>query len=93
MQPIIPGLEDALEAFMGTDSWWGLVEAARQLAEASGTFTVDDLTYTGEADQRIKGAALAYLRSTGEIEPVSYTRTIKPTSHGRPIVRWKRREV
>ena len=89
MQEPLPGLEDVIAEFSGSDSWPGLIEQARQVAHDHGTFTVDDLTYTGENDQRIKGAALAYLRQIKVIEPLEMTRTIKPTSHGRPVVRWR----
>lgn len=91
-QQPLPGLEDVLEAFMGAACWPALVAQVRELAEAREDFTVDDLVYSGSADARIKGAALMYLHRAGEISPVETTRTIRPSSHSRPIVRWTRRK-
>lgn len=87
-QEPLPGFEAVLDAFKGAETWEELVADARKLAHTVSSFTVDDLRYSGPLDQRIKGAALAHLHRAGEIAPLEMTRTLKRTSHGRPIVRW-----
>lgn len=87
-QPALPGLEDIVAEFMGADSWPGLLDHIRDLARRYPDFSVDDVTYDGDRDSRIKGAALQHLWQRGEIAPLGVTRTLRPTSHGRHVVRW-----
>lgn len=52
-QPTLPGLEEIVAEFDGAACWPGLLMHVRQVMRQHDTFTVDDLIYQGDRDQRI----------------------------------------